>query len=224
MSKFNEKVKKKYTDHKYILPRALNARFHSTDGDYKIVENVNNLNPKLVIDVGCGYNYWKNKIHNLIGIDIADYGTNDITCSISEAQGFFGKECADVVLNLGTLNNGDWSYVHNQLQIVSNWLKPGGHMIMRVRSDWADKEEGFHWTPEIIMDFTKQFKYKIVKQVELRYEILEKLKDDELQEYLGILKGRQIELVKEEIMRRTKGQPTEEQTMFKAKYCWWWRK
>jgi hypothetical protein len=74
------------------------------------------------------------------------------------------------------------------------------------------------------MDFTKQFKYKIVKQVELRYEILEKLKDDELQEYLGILKGRQIELVKEEIMRRTKGQPTEDQTMFKAKYCWWWRK
>lgn len=224
MSKFNEKVKEKYSNHKYILPRALDARFHSTDGNNKIVENINSLNPKLVIDVGCGFNYWKNKIHNLIGFDIADYGTNDITCSISEAKDYFGDKCADVILNLGALNNGDWGYVHNQLQTLDGWLKPGGYVVMRARSDWDKNDKGFVWSPEVISDFTKELKYSIVKQVELRYEILEKLENKELQEYLDILKGRQLELVKDEIMRRTKEQQPERQTMFKAKYCWWWQK
>ena len=34
-----------------------------------IVEEINKLNPKKVLDVGCGYNQFKPRIANLVGID-----------------------------------------------------------------------------------------------------------------------------------------------------------
>ena len=34
-----------------------------------LIDEVNALKPRAVLDVGCGYNEFKGKIHNLIGID-----------------------------------------------------------------------------------------------------------------------------------------------------------
>jgi len=36
---------------------------------YQLVDYVNNQKPRSVCDIGCGYNRFKNKIHNLVGID-----------------------------------------------------------------------------------------------------------------------------------------------------------
>ena len=36
---------------------------------YSLVDYVNNQRPDSVLDVGCGYNRLKGKIHHLIGID-----------------------------------------------------------------------------------------------------------------------------------------------------------
>ena len=35
----------------------------------QLIDQVNDLNPRAVLDVGCGGNEFKNKIHNLIGLD-----------------------------------------------------------------------------------------------------------------------------------------------------------
>ena len=35
----------------------------------QLIDEVNNLNPRAVLDVGCGYNEFKGKIQNLIGMD-----------------------------------------------------------------------------------------------------------------------------------------------------------
>ena len=35
----------------------------------QLIDEVNNLKPRAVLDVGCGYNEFKGKINNLIGID-----------------------------------------------------------------------------------------------------------------------------------------------------------
>ena len=35
----------------------------------QLINEVNNLKPRAVLDVGCGYNEFKGKINNLIGID-----------------------------------------------------------------------------------------------------------------------------------------------------------
>ena len=34
-----------------------------------LIDEVNNLHPRAVLDVGCGYNEFKNQIPNLIGVD-----------------------------------------------------------------------------------------------------------------------------------------------------------
>ena len=35
----------------------------------KLIDEVNSLNPRRVLDIGCGYHEFKDKIHNLVGID-----------------------------------------------------------------------------------------------------------------------------------------------------------
>lgn len=44
---------------------------------WALVEEVNKLNPEKVLDVGCGYHPFKDRIHNIVGIDpyndAADY-------------------------------------------------------------------------------------------------------------------------------------------------------
>lgn len=76
-----------------------------------LVDSVNALDPDLVLDVGCGQNFYKNKIKNLVGIDI------------------FGKDCdlnfdyfssdyavkADAILVLGVLEYGTPEEVHQKL-------------------------------------------------------------------------------------------------------------
>ena len=34
----------------------------------KLIEEINSLHPKNVLDLGCGYNEFKGKIHNLLGL------------------------------------------------------------------------------------------------------------------------------------------------------------
>jgi hypothetical protein len=79
-----------------------------------LVESVNSLNPRLVLDIGCGQNFYKHKIKNLVGIDI------------------FGKDCdlqfdyfssdydvkADVILMLGVLEYGSPDEVQQKLQRI----------------------------------------------------------------------------------------------------------
>ena len=35
----------------------------------KLIDEVNDLKPRSVLDIGCGYHEFKNKIHNIVGID-----------------------------------------------------------------------------------------------------------------------------------------------------------
>jgi hypothetical protein len=79
-----------------------------------LVESVNSLNPRLVLDIGCGQNFYKHKIKNLVGIDI------------------FGKDCdlqfdyfssdydikADAILILGALEYGSPDEIQQKLERI----------------------------------------------------------------------------------------------------------
>jgi hypothetical protein len=66
----------------------------------KLIEEVNALNPRSVLDIGCGYNEFKGKIRNLTGID--PYNDRaDYKISIMD---FRSNEKFDVILCLGSVS------------------------------------------------------------------------------------------------------------------------
>ena len=66
---------------------------------WQLVEEVNKLNPKNVLDVGCGYHPFKGRIQNLVGIDpynaAADYQIDILEYRV--------KHKHDVILALGSI-------------------------------------------------------------------------------------------------------------------------
>ena len=67
-----------------------------------LVEEVNSLKPRAVLDVGCGYNEFKGKINNLIGID--PYNDRaDLEVSTLEYR---TTQKFDVIMCLGSVNFG----------------------------------------------------------------------------------------------------------------------
>lgn len=120
-----------------------------------LIDEVNNLNPRNVLDVGCGYNEFKGKIRNITGLDpynnkadiikgILDYDPRPTTY--------------DVVLCLGSINFGDTTKILNELEHIVNITSPGGKIFFRVNpglkhdpveADWI---QFYDWTPTFIIN------------------------------------------------------------------------
>jgi hypothetical protein len=121
------------------------ARFFSPDrwrtpmaeferSGYALADEVNALTPKFVIDAGCGYNLFKGKIPNLIGIDLVNPAA-DLVCDIEEAP--ISPASIDVILALGAVNYGDQPTIERQLTRLAYWLTPTGRLIMRANPGMA---------------------------------------------------------------------------------------
>ena len=150
-----------------------------TYSGYQLVDYVNSLEPRSVLDIGCGYNRFKNKIHKLIGVDPYNKAA-DIPLPLE-------KICTtmkyDVVLALGSINFGDESVIDNQMEIIDKIFDR--EAIFRVNPgiphDWADVADiqGIHWYPwtkDKIYAIADHYKYNVkrfeeehVSQGHLRY-------------------------------------------------------
>ena len=156
-----------------------------TESSYNLVDEINALDPKLVIDVGCGGNHLKGKIQNLIGVDAAKYEKADIQATHDELPNIFKDNCADVVLALGSINVGDKPRIYRHLEKVINLCKPGGIIVMRNRLAGEEAtvfpegkqnfkhELGIHWYPwtlDEIHQATETFKNRVEYYKEPVYE------------------------------------------------------
>ena len=87
-----------------------------------IVDEVNNLKPLRVLDLGCGYNEFKGKINTLIGID--PYNNKaDIQSSILDYK---SQDQFDVVISLGSINFGTVDKVYLELENAVSLTKQDG--------------------------------------------------------------------------------------------------
>lgn len=134
---------------------------HTEDYSYtgwKLVEEINSLKPKAVLDVGCGYNQFKDRIVNLIGIDpynnCADYQVDILEFAAV-------KESFDVIMALGSINFNSREDIELRLANCVKLLSPKGKMFFRVnpgiqhiKGPWVDV---FAWSFELVHDFAKKF-------------------------------------------------------------------
>jgi SAM-dependent methyltransferase len=130
-----------------------------------LIDEVNSLNPKLVIDVGCGTNIYKKYIKNLIGFDQAPYPQADFQAFLEDAE--FEPESADVIMCLGSLHFGTREKVYENFNRVVKWLAPGGHIIMRTMLAMEMHENArqffYIWTAEDIDYLGQLHNLKVVK-------------------------------------------------------------
>lgn len=119
-----------------------------------IIDEVNNLSPRRVLDAGCGYNEFKGKINNLTGVD--PYNPRADVCSY--ITDYKTDEKFDVVICLGSINFGTVDKIFKELKHVVDLTHPGGLLYFRVNpgqqhtapeSRWIDF---FDWQPHFIFN------------------------------------------------------------------------
>ena len=130
----------------------------------KVIEEVNALKPRNVLDIGCGYNEFKGKIPNLIGIDPyninADYevGIIDYNTDIK----------FDVIIALGSINFGSTDKVFAELEKAVSLCAPGAVMFFRVNPGHQhDKPEAkwitfYPWNSNFIMNCADYFNVDVL--------------------------------------------------------------
>jgi hypothetical protein len=118
-----------------------------------------------VIDIGCGFNEFRGRIPNLIGIDPANTQA-DYTLSVEEFQ---SDTQFDVAFCLGSINFGSEATILNQIDHVVRLLKPAARIYWRCNPGNFDhgneecKNINFYpWTIEKHAELAEQFGFRLV--------------------------------------------------------------
>ena len=130
----------------------------------QLIDEVNNLKPRAVLDVGCGYNEFKGKINNLIGIDPyndkADFQVGTLEYKTHEKF--------DVILCLGSVNFGSQDKIISEVKRCVDLLEDNGFMFFRVNPGVQhDKPEAkwiefYAWNVPFIIELSKMFGLSIL--------------------------------------------------------------
>lgn len=131
---------------------------------WEVADRVNQMAPKKVLDIGCGYNLLKDKIPNLIGIDpynsAADYMVS-LDEFVSDDKSF------DVILALGSLNFGSVADISAQFNKTITLLKSGGLLILRLNpgQQWntAPYVDIFPWSFETVSCLCRDYSVNLLK-------------------------------------------------------------
>lgn len=121
-----------------------------------LVDLINATNPKAVLDFGCGYNPFKGRIDNLVGIDPfnnqADYMVDILEFAV-EPQTY------DHIIVFGSLNFGDRNDIETRFAKLNELLMPGGRMYFRANPGnlWPKGPyvDIFPWSFEVAYDLAK---------------------------------------------------------------------
>ena len=129
-----------------------------------LVDEVNSLKPRAVLDVGCGYNEFRGKINNLTGIDPynskADHEVG--TLEYRTDQKF------DVIMCLGSINFGSRDKILAEIGRCVDLLEDGGTMFFRVNPGVQHNKpeakwiEFFAWNVPFIIELSEIFNLKVL--------------------------------------------------------------
>lgn len=136
-------------------------------GDYdytgwELAEEVNKLNPKKVLDVGCGYHPFKGRIQNIVGIDphnnCADYEVDILDYKVK-------PESHDVIIALGSINFNSKDEIEERFSACVNLLVKGGKFYLRANPGIPHKTgpyvDIFPWSFEVVNEFAEKYNLKL---------------------------------------------------------------
>jgi hypothetical protein len=129
-----------------------------------LVEEINKADPKAVLDFGCGYNPFKGRIKNLVGIDpynnCADYMVDILEFKVE-------PESFDHIIVFGSLNFNSRDEIDVRFERLTSILMPGGKMYFRANPGvlWPTGPyvDIFPWSFEIVNEFADKFNLKLLE-------------------------------------------------------------
>jgi len=138
-----------------------------------MIDEINNLDPTLVVDLGCGLNQYKGLINNLVGVDVVGC-REDITKDITDLKEHFADHTVDVILALGSINFGENDLIRQQLTEVKRLLKPGGIAYFRANQNDHDKDHKgdlryYDWSKELVEYWSTQLGFEILEEVTIAH-------------------------------------------------------
>ncbi len=133
----------------------------------EFIKEINDLNPNLVLDLGCGNNIYKGHIKNIVGIDILNNNLQDFFCDIKNLP--FKDNSVDIVLAFGSINFGDNTMIDLQLQEAIRVLKPGGRFYFRGIPNHLYSIY-YKWTVEKIIEKTEKFNLNFIVEPKIIYK------------------------------------------------------
>ena len=139
----------------------------TNDYDYtgfQLVEEINNQNPRAVLDVGCGYHPFKGRIKNIVGIDpynnCADFEVDILEYKVK-------NESYDHILALGSINFNSRDEIEARFAHCVNLLMKGGKFYLRANPGIPHKTgpyvEIFPWSFEVVHEFADKYNLKLLK-------------------------------------------------------------
>jgi hypothetical protein len=146
---------------------------------WQLAEEVNKLNPKSVLDVGCGYHPFKGRIQNIVGIDpfndAADYQVDIKDYKVK-------PESHDVIIALGSINFNSKDEIEERFSTCIRLLEKGGRFYLRANPGLPHKTgpyvDIFPWSFEVVNEFAEKYNLKLLefkKDVDRLYFVYEKL-------------------------------------------------
>ena len=130
----------------------------------RLIDEVNALKPRRVLDIGCGYHEFKGKIHNLVGIDPYN------KCADHEVAllDYHPEEKFDATLALGSINFGSTDKIYAELEHAVSLCNPGALMYFRANPGLPhDKAESdwiyfYPWDSNFIVNCAEQLNVDIL--------------------------------------------------------------
>jgi hypothetical protein len=133
-------------------------------GDYdytgwELAEEINKLNPRSVLDVGCGYHPFKGRINNIVGIDpynnCADY--------MVDILDYVGSH--DVIMALGSINFNSQDEIESRFKKCVDLLDVGGKFYLRANPGITHKTgpyvDIFPWSFATVKYFADKYNLKL---------------------------------------------------------------
>jgi hypothetical protein len=125
---------------------------------WQLAEEINKLDPKLVLDVGCGYHPFKGRIQNIVGIDPyndqADYEVDILEYRVQ-------PESHDVIMALGSINFNSRDEIEQRFAHCVNLLKSGGKFYLRANPGIQHKAgpyvDIFPWSFEVVKELEQKY-------------------------------------------------------------------
>jgi hypothetical protein len=138
-----------------------------------LVDKINELKPKTVLDVGCGYNLYRDKIKCDLFVGIDPYNDNaTFKQSITDFASRATDQQFDVVMVLGSINFGSSEKIMEEFDAVDKLTKKGGHIFVRVNPGITHTHtdyplinliEFYPWTKQAIQTMADIHGYQILE-------------------------------------------------------------
>jgi len=129
-----------------------------------LIDEINSLKPRKVLDIGCGYHEFKGKIDNLVGID----PYNDAADLHVKLLDHHPDEKYDATIALGSINFGSTDKIYAELEHAVSLCNPGAVMFFRANPGLPhDKSESnwiyfYPWDSNFIVNCAEQLGVEIL--------------------------------------------------------------